>query len=328
MVIAHTAPVGGVFNVTEYLTAPLFALLAGCSMVYAWDRSTATRPAFWFEQALRGLLLIGLGVLLPLTYAGIYDVLISLGLLTLLLPALVWLGRRRPAALILLLAVLAVAMPPLRVTGQAWLATHDPVMGILGPSTPVGQLVYWSVAHPTYRLPALAVAAGSGVLFAGPLASSRVRGQGLALGALACAAASGITVFVGKRLGWGGNPYDGTWPELAASTLIAVAALLACAWVWHTLTEQRRGLLAPLVATGRLALTCYTLQILGLAAFTRLTGSSDDHWGVLVGLTVALLAFASLWHQTLGPIRPAEWILRLPRRLTSSDRDRAIRSTA
>lgn len=37
MLIAHTAPVGGVFNVTEYLTAPLFAALIGASLSYSWE---------------------------------------------------------------------------------------------------------------------------------------------------------------------------------------------------------------------------------------------------------------------------------------------------
>lgn len=314
MVVAHTAPVGGVFNVSEYLTAPLFALVVGSSMAFALQRTACSFPSFWLRQIVRAAILILLGTALQLVHGGIFDVLISLGLLTVLLPPLAWLGQRRRGIVVITIAASAVAMPLLRVAGQAWLAAHDPDIGLLGPTTVCGQLVFWTVAHPTYRLPAFVVAAGLGVLLAPVFASQHARARPLAIVASACAGASGIAVLVGKRTGWGGDPYAGTWPELTASTLVAVAAALGCLWLWRTLPAARRSPLAPVVAVGRLALSCYCVHVLALAAIAAITGQPDDGWWVMVSLIVTLLALATLWLRTVGPLGPAEWLLRLPHR--------------
>lgn len=329
MVVAHTCPVGGVFNVSEYLTAPLFALLIGVSLTYAWHNSGVSFGRFWLAEVLRGALLFALGVALQLAYAQIFDVLMSLGLLTALLPPVVLLGRRSPAALVALVGVLAVAVPPLKLAGEAWLAAHDPTFSFFGKTTVAGNLVWWTAAHPVYRLTQFVSVAGLGVLVARPLAEGRPPQRTLALAALACAAASGVAVFVGKRTGIGGAPYDGTYPEVAASTLVAVAVLLAATWVVRAVPPNDRTLrlaLTPLVATGRLSLTCYTLQVLTLAAVTTfVTQGVDDSWPVMVGVIALLLAFATVWHKGFGPLGPAEWFVRLPSRLLTH-RHRITRS--
>ncbi len=112
MVIAHTAPWGGVFVGTEYLTAPWFAMLVGISLLLAWDKTgggtgaksgarsgeqTPSRTgAFIAANVARGLLLLLAGELLQRAYWQIDVVLQTLGLLTIVLaPLVVLVGRRR-----------------------------------------------------------------------------------------------------------------------------------------------------------------------------------------------------------------------------------------
>ncbi|WP_432558846.1 DUF418 domain-containing protein [Granulicoccus sp. GXG6511] len=76
--------------------------------------------------------------------------------------------------------------------------------------------------------------------------------------------------------------------------------------------------LAPLVATGRMALTAYALQFVLLRVITDvfLDGGRDDHWWVLGVLTVTVVGFCWVWER-LGWPRPAEPLLRQAQRLVT-----------
>ena len=111
MLVAHLSPVGGVLDVSEYLTAPLFAVIIGISMGV---RLTERRPApTWFllDNAQRGLVLIVLGVLLQAIYAQIDVVLPYLGVLIIVLAPLALLLHRVPVLTVGLAGALAVVGP-------------------------------------------------------------------------------------------------------------------------------------------------------------------------------------------------------------------------
>ena len=98
MLVAHLSPVGGVLDVSEYLTAPLFAVIIGISMGV---RLTERRPApgrVLLDNAQRGLVLIVLGVLLQAIYAQIDVVLPYLGVLIIVLAPLALLLHRAAGA--------------------------------------------------------------------------------------------------------------------------------------------------------------------------------------------------------------------------------------
>lgn len=98
MLVAHTAPAGGIFNVTEYLTAPLFAALIGASLHHALERWRGSTGRFLASAALRGLLLFLAGVALQPVYLQIVVVLQWLGALSVVLALVVVL--RLPARLL------------------------------------------------------------------------------------------------------------------------------------------------------------------------------------------------------------------------------------
>ena len=68
MVVAHTAPAGGIFTVTEYLTAPLFGAAIGAGIELAWRGWRSGSARFVGTNAVRGALLFLAGVLLQGVY--------------------------------------------------------------------------------------------------------------------------------------------------------------------------------------------------------------------------------------------------------------------
>ncbi|GAA4394040.1 hypothetical protein GCM10023153_14620 [Ornithinibacter aureus] len=111
MLIAHLSPVGGPANITQYLTAPLFAVIIGTSMgIDLHDRSP--HPGrFHGDNLQRGLILIVLGVLLQRMYDQIIVVLPYLGVLVIVLAPLALLLHRMPVLTVGLAAGLAVVAP-------------------------------------------------------------------------------------------------------------------------------------------------------------------------------------------------------------------------
>lgn len=305
MVIAHTAPAGGVWNVSEYLTAPLFALCIGAAMGYAADGGRWSVP----RQLLRGVMLIVIGLAVQPIYWGVLVVLMALGTLMLILaPAARWLAvdwRRSLAVAVVLL----IAVPAMMTPARAWLATRPP--------DGLSAIVRVLVADANYRALGLAAASCVGFALVHLMGHDRVRWAGLrpVWWTLALGAAAGLAVLIGKRTSLGGDPYAGSWPELAATLAIAAAAAIGSRWLVAVLGD-RDWPIAALLATGRLALSAYIAQlvILRLLAEFVLDGGRDDHWWVLVTTTVLLTGLSWGWSRT-GLVGPAEFILRLPERL-------------
>lgn len=105
MMAAHLGPG---YPVTGGYPSVLFAVLAGVSLGIISSRRPGDLPGTRFRLLLRGVILVGLGLVLALIQTGIAEVLTAIGLsYVLLLPAVGWSSRR----LGVLLAVLVVAGP-------------------------------------------------------------------------------------------------------------------------------------------------------------------------------------------------------------------------
>ncbi len=305
MIVAHTSPWGGLWNVSEYLTAPLFAFLVGLSLHLAWLRSERSYGRFVLANVLRGLLLVGAGELLQLAYWAIIVVLQWLGVLTIVLAPLVPLLARRPWAAYAVSLALALLSPVAMASARLWVGAE-----------PRPGWVDWSVevlaAGQAYRVTTFIALAAAGIAITRPLLRHPGRHAGrLALLMLGLAATS----YLVGRATVGADPYSGTTPEIVGAILLCSSVATGCWWIAGVLGNGRaRHWLAPLAATGRMALSAYALQILALAVITRLARMGDDHWAIMTGVTALCIACSWAWLR-LAPLGPLEAVLRLPSRL-------------
>ena len=347
MVVAHVAPGDGparILLVSEFLTAPLFALLIGVGAQLSWSASGNGRWRYVLREAVRAALVIALGLLLMQSAASVLIVLVHLGVLMLLCLPLVRL-RTTPLAVVAVLAlVLAVAVPGLyrSLTGGnvAVTAASGPdafitVLGLIGGTG-------------GYRMTGFLLCAVLGML------TIRVLGNMSAAewwrGALASAAAFAVLLALlvaPNLLGlYEVHAYDGTPSEQIG---VAVGALGVLLTMWTLqISPVGRALPAPasrLLATpGQAALTLYALQILVLHIYqVNNPLVRDDHWWMLALLVVLGAGFAMVW-QTMfialarraprarrwmrgpleGLIREVQDVL-APRRLKEAVSDRSAR---
>lgn len=318
MIIAHTAPWGGVFVGTEYLTAPWFAMLVGISLLLAWEKagSRVGAPggragAFIAANVARGVLLILAGELLQRAYWQIDVVLQTLGLLTIVLaPLVVLVGRRRWVWAAISAAMVAVT-PLLMDAARDWLLSS----GSAGDWT--GRLVSWGAAGIHYRVTTFLAIAAAGIAAAPSLLEGRAAGRrGLATAGVLLVG-SGAAIVGGRLSPLGADAYSGTWPEIVGVILLSLSATWFCAWLVAALGEARaRWWVGAVVDTGRMAFTAYAVQVLALAAIVAvwLPGQRDDHWAVMLGVIALCVGVSWAWLRVF-PIGPLEWVLRLPGRV-------------
>ncbi|WP_425307938.1 DUF418 domain-containing protein [Ammonicoccus fulvus] len=325
MFVAHTAPGGGPLLLSEFLAAPLFAMLVVASLGLSWERRSTSAGRWYLVQALRGLLLIMLGVLLQGVYAQIVIVLQTLGGLTIVAAALVPVLASRPL-LALLGGVVGMVVSP-------WL------MGAARSVDTTSALGGWVLdvlaTGSSYRVLTFLVFGLFGLALSGLIRSRWwVVGRGAVIATLVTGV--WVAIFAVDRLGdqsinarFG---YTGTTFAIFLDVLISATVVLAAALAQPALGRKRADrVFRPLTATGRLALTAYVLQIVLLAVIVRfvLDGGADDGWGVLGFLILSIVGFCTLWDVRGWP-RPVESLLRLPghllaRRTGGDDRESAIR---
>ena len=116
MVVAHVAPGDGparILLVSEFLTAPLFAMLIGVGAQLSWSTSGEHGWRYVLREAVRAVLVIALGLLLMRSAASVLIVLVHLGVLMLLCLPLVRLRTNVLVGAAILALVLAVAVPSL-----------------------------------------------------------------------------------------------------------------------------------------------------------------------------------------------------------------------
>lgn len=311
MLVAHFAPgggPGGVLNLSEYLTLPLFATVIG------WGAELGRgRRGEWRSALVRGAVLVALGLLLERLPTQIIVILVWLGALVLLTPLLV---RVRAAALVAGAVVLAMAEPWLLTWGREQRNQH--VLQVVDASydiryDPVVRLWDLTVAGPaTYRLSVLVPFAALGIVLArwrpGRLASLGLVGVGLAVagGVLGADQAGLLDV----------APYDGSHLELVVSAGLVVAAAAGVRLLVAEVGGRWVG--KALTPLGRMALTAYAVQVVAAWWWLRRqpVGGTDDSWVLLGGLAVVLVVGTALWGRALagtplarGPIEGPERLL-------------------
>lgn len=306
MIVAHTSPWGGLWNVSEYLTAPLFAFLVGVSLHLAWLRGGRHYGRYVLANIVRGLLLVLAGELLQSVYFPIIVVLQTLGVLTIVLAPVVPALVARPWAAYAVSVTAAVLSPWLMHAGRLWRGSaRHPAW--------VDWLVEVLLAGGAYRVSSFLALGAAGVAAAGLLVRKPREGVRGALPAVVLVVGSALLYVLGKATPIGADPYSGTTPEIAGSILLSASVSAACWWLVAELGERRtRRYLGALTATGRMALSAYALQILALAFIVGVWElGGDDHWAMMTGVTALCLAFCWGWLR-VAPLGPLEFLLRLP----------------
>lgn len=296
MFVAHTAPSagpGGVLMVSEYFPFPLFALLMGAGAELVARRMAVRRHLV--ESLVRGVALVLLGWALTQAGAQVLVVLGPLGVFA----ALAWLVARLPTWLLSLIVLGGIGLTPWTmettrpVWSQAYWGTSD---------TPAALVDV--LANPYYPLPLIFAAAALGVVFlrfALPESGERpARSLRTAFG-VTCLAVSAAILVAGRAglVTVGAN--ESSWLVTGTSLLMALGVAMLC----MVLAEVLPGLVAPLAQVGAMAFTLYSLHILWLAFWVRVLrpGERDDTWINVVGMTVASLVLAVLWHALKVPGR-------------------------
>lgn len=296
MYVAHTAPVyGGILNLSEYLTYPLFSALVGMGAVLAAEQARSTW--LWLRSILvRGAVLVVVGLLLDRAGAQVVIVLVYLGILTWVVGPLARLGTG-PIAGVGLVAL--VAAPPVR---HALLDQRDQLF--VGGHTTVVNLLDYLVTGQYYRVLSMVGFAAIGMV----LARVALHGR-RPLGSIGRQLLVGGALFVVVVGYMGANQagifsfvaYQATWREHAFCSL-----LVACTILLGLALAHLAGLLfRPLVGMGQMSLTLYTLQVLYLASYVRVIrpGQVDDSWANLGLLVVGSALLAVAW-QRLVRIAP------------------------
>ncbi len=311
MLVAHLSPVGGPADVTEYLTAPLFAVVIGVSLGLRVSRQPpepASRVVL--DNLVRGALLVVLGLALQPLYQQIIVILPYLGLLVVVLAPLALLLRSTPVLTVGLAAACAVLSPVVMARARDLAADRGDALGTVSRT-----LLEWTAAGYPYRLSALLPMALGGLALAAvlPRAGRGVRGAAVA----SVLFATSVAVYLlGAASADGAQAYSGTTAEIVGATFLASGTVVLAFLVVDVGRRHRLGAaVEPLLATGRLALTAYTLQVLLLAGVGALRGGvPDDGWATLVGTAVAVVGACWALDRRWGT-GPLEWLvhrLRVP----------------
>lgn len=304
MLVAHLSPVGGSTNLTDYLTAPLFAVIIGVSMGIQLDERRPPAGTFVRDNLQRGLVLVLLGVLLQGLYAQIDVVLPYLGLLVIVLAPLALLLHRMPV-LTLGLAGAGAAVGPLLVDRARIAATENAATWPQWWS----DVVQWLAAGPSYRVVSFLPMALGGLALSSVLRRAGRSPEGYAVAGVLFATSLGAYL-LGAATVDGSAAYSGATAEVVGGTLLAAGSVIAS----FLLVELARGVgagrvLDPLLSTGRLALTAYTVQILWLALLAALRDDApDDAWWILASTTVIVVGGCWLLERVTGT-GPLEWLV-------------------
>ncbi len=305
MLVAHLSPVGGVLGLSEYLAAPLFAVVLGAAMGIALARTGTDPVRFVADNALRGVLLVVLGLLLQAVYGQVDVALPVLGVLVVVLAPLA-VGLRRLPVLTLGLAAGAAVLGPVLTERARDAVGADPGAG--------PRLLDWLAAGASHRLVSFLPMALGGLALA--LLLPRLLAWRPAAGvAGVLLAASGVVHALGAASVDGAAPSSGTTAEVVAGTFLAGGVVAASFAIADLAAVGRWGVRAldPVLSLGRLALTAYTVQVLVLALVSLVRdGADDDTWPVLL-LTTAIVV-GSVWtlDRTWGT-GPLELLVRLAR---------------
>lgn len=306
MFIAHTAPSGGplrLLNLSEYLTAALFAALIGVGAALSTSdrarsgtghrhRARSTRlPA----AIIRGGVLVILGIALSLMDADVVLVLVHLGVLTVIVVPLV----RLPTWAVLATGALTWVLSPILMTAgrallpQLW-AWDSPL------AQPAAALMNLLFTGGYYRVSAFVLWACVGIVLARllivrPQTVALPRGAVVTVAGLSTLSVAGIFA-VHKTGAFELAPYSGTHAELGFNAAMATAVLAGCLVLAPVLPH---AFATAVGYVGQMALTHYCLQIIALAVWIRWVNPNDDSWIVLGGLIVGSCAVTAAWRSVV-----------------------------
>jgi hypothetical protein len=259
---------------------------------------------FLRDNVERGMVLVVLGILLQQVYSQIDVVLPYLGLLVVVMAPFALLLHRRPALTLGLAAAAAVAGHVALVRARLALDQHYASWPRWGED-----IVRWVAAGDSYRLVSFLPMALGGLALATVLRRAARPRTGYAVAA-ALLVASVAAYLVGRTTPDGSAAYSGTTAEVVGATLLAAGAVIGSFLVLALAGRLGVGrVLDPVLSTGRLSLTAYTLQILFLAAVAVVRGPvRDDSWFVLGSTTVVVVGGCWLFERLVGT-GPLEWVM-------------------
>ena len=280
----------GWLQVADGRSAAAFALLAGVSAALL---SGGSLPAAALGRArariaVRAVLVGLLGLVLVLL--GTPVVIILPGYAVMFLAVTVALGWSRPTLLAAAAAVLLVGPPLVQAARRAGLPERSYLMDLLaGPYYPAGVWV-------AYLLVGLAVGRTD---LSGPATRRTLLlvGGGCAIVGYGAAALAMRTVdSPSVRALLTAEPHTDTGPEVLGNTGVALAVLAVCL----VAAERAPHLVAPLAATGALALTVYSTQIVALAIFGPGVVRRPSDNALLATFVVVTLVATTLWRSVWG----------------------------
>ncbi|QEE61043.1 DUF418 domain-containing protein [Salinibacterium sp. dk2585] len=311
MFTAHTISVSepsGVFVVLDELsggTRPrmLFALVGGISLGLFVAGTPRVRVRL--QVAIRGILLLALGLLLQSFFSGVSVVIDEWGLLFLLMVPLLIVPSRwllLGASALMLVGHIAIAAG----VGRMPYASDGGV-----PRAVLEQALSWTFTGDYPLVTWLPSVIGGYLLARADITRPATQGWMGGLGA----AAFLLGLVLTPALDPSADPE--AWPATLALQLSALgaAAVVVAMLVWAT--SPRAGapgrlagaILYPLAAAGAMPLTVYTAHVLALAAWYLIdpAGWAPDATTWMI-FTVVTLVVAPVWRKTIGQ-GPLEWLL-------------------
>lgn len=294
MFIAHGAPGGGpgdVLNLSEFLTAPLFAFLLGAGAFFSSQRMGF--PALFASSVVRAIVLVAVGLYIGTWGAQIDIVLEYLGLLSLLMAPLVFLPSWA-------LAALAVGTWWFAASARTYFQAQAIQASLDG--SYAAYLYEWMFTGHNYQVFTLLTYACVGAVIASLIERWGVWGDvalallgSLATGALFWYSRFAVAEFV---------PYTSSRLEIAFSLAACLATVGWCCLLARAVAGREHLAGVP-VAAGRMTLSLYVLHIAVLALYSTYAPAyglpaSDKSWAMMFGLILGALLFAWTWQRLLG----------------------------
>lgn len=305
MLIAHANPllpqlpmaVRFVIGNVNDLASPLFALVMGMSAQLVWNTSRRV-SATLLQQALRGIVLIALGLWMLTWGSWVVIVLPALGMLLIVGAPLVLLGSR---ALAVVLGIVVLIGAPLNELARGQVAQ------ILSSNIVVQQLADWTVLGHSYRLTNLLpfFLLGALLLRSG-LRRDRTMWIMLAIAPFAYAVRPVLEKGLHQPAALSGS-YPDTLHDVGL-VFVAYAAIVLLA------SLPRRGpvvdgVFAPLRVWGQLALSLYLLHVWIVSLWATSVGWPTANMPIAWASVVLVpLAVAWLWWRFVGT-GPVEWLM-------------------
>lgn len=292
MFVAHVAPSSGPFgllNLSEYLSAALFAFLMGISTYLSAQKMAF--PLLFASSVVRGLILIVLGQYMTGWGAQVDIVLQVLGLLSMVLVPLVMLP-------VWGLGILALLTWFFTLQVQAYFAPL--VASATAKNEYFGLAVVWAFTGEHYRVFTMLCWAALGIMMMQGMKVWGVAGDIAAF--LVSLTAAGAIYWYAWPIGLL-QTYSGTRWEIGFDALLCVVALSAASLIARIFVS-REGLLAPFALVGRMSLSLYVLQVGVLAIYTKYAPSyglptRDDSWWMLALLLGLSFLFCLIWEKLL-----------------------------